>query len=106
MNRLIAPLAAVALASVALFAAPANAQASGPFKNCTEARAAGRTDIPEGDPAYAPHLDQPKDGVACESGDGPATTRPKAAPTTRKPTTPTTATPGANAVRATPRFTG
>jgi hypothetical protein len=36
------------------------------FDNCTEARAAGRVNIPIGDPAYAAHLDRDSDGIACE----------------------------------------
>ena len=38
------------------------------FDNCAEARAAGRVNIPVGDPAYAPHLDRDLDGIACEQG--------------------------------------
>lgn len=38
------------------------------FDNCTEARAAGRVNIPVGDPAYAPHLDRDLDGIGCEQG--------------------------------------
>lgn len=43
---------------------------SGPmvyYRNCAEAHAAGRWDIPEGDPAYRPGLDKDHNGVACES---------------------------------------
>jgi hypothetical protein len=57
------------------------------FANCPEARAAGRQDIPRGDPAYRTQLDgtgpgEP-DGIACESGDqdAPATTEHAADPT-------------------------
>ena len=32
-----------------------------------EARADGRYDIPEGDPAYRPELDKDHNGIACES---------------------------------------
>jgi hypothetical protein len=111
MNRLhIAPLAAAALASVALLAQPALAQASGPFANCPAAYAAGRSHIPKGDPAYATNLDRDGDGIGCD--DPPAGFRPapptKASTTTRKAATPTTrsATKATGAVRATPRFTG
>ncbi|WP_224098227.1 excalibur calcium-binding domain-containing protein [Mycobacterium avium] len=37
------------------------------YKNCAEAHADGRWDIPEGDPAYRPGLDKDHNGVACES---------------------------------------
>lgn len=37
------------------------------YRNCTEAHAAGRWDIPEGDPAYRPGLDKDHNGIACES---------------------------------------
>jgi hypothetical protein len=40
--------------------------ASGPFRNCDEARAAGATAIRRGEPGYAPHLDGDNDGVGCE----------------------------------------
>ena len=41
-------------------------RSNGPFKNCAAARAAGRSRIRVGDPAYAPHLDGDGDGIACE----------------------------------------
>lgn len=37
------------------------------FDNCTAAYAAGRANIPKGDPAYAAKLDRDNDGVACEN---------------------------------------
>jgi Excalibur calcium-binding domain len=39
---------------------------SGCYKNCAEAHADGRYDIPEGDPAYG--LDKDHDGIAWGSG--------------------------------------
>lgn len=36
------------------------------FSNCSEARSAGYTNIREGQPGYADHLDRDKDGIACE----------------------------------------
>jgi hypothetical protein len=36
------------------------------YENCDAARAAGATNIPKSDPAYAPHLDGDGDGIACE----------------------------------------
>lgn len=40
------------------------------FDNCEQAAAAGFHDIQAGTVQYAFHLDQDKDGVACESGNG------------------------------------
>lgn len=37
------------------------------FENCTEARAAGRVNIPVGDPAYGLHLDADRDGFGCDA---------------------------------------
>jgi len=37
------------------------------FRNCSEARAAGRQNIRRGEPGYRPALDRDNDGVACES---------------------------------------
>lgn len=42
-------------------------QADRPYRNCTEARKDGRSNIPRGDPAYQPKLDRDNDGIACES---------------------------------------
>lgn len=55
-----------AVVGVGVAPAPA-AVADPPYKNCSQARADGRHDIPRGDSAYAPHLDRDNDGVACES---------------------------------------
>lgn len=41
-------------------------QPTGPFAGCAEARAAGVSNIPEGDPRYTPAQDQDQDGIACE----------------------------------------
>jgi hypothetical protein len=38
----------------------------GPFRNCTEARAAGAAPVRRGDPGYGPHLDRDNDGIGCE----------------------------------------
>jgi len=40
--------------------------ASGPFRNCAAARAAGASSIPRGESGYSPHLDADNDGIACE----------------------------------------
>lgn len=37
------------------------------FRNCREARAAGRENIRRGQPGYRPALDRDNDGVACEA---------------------------------------
>ena len=36
------------------------------FASCADARAAGRENIPQDDPAYRPELDRDGDGLACE----------------------------------------
>lgn len=38
----------------------------GAYANCTEARAAGASNVRRGEPGYGPHLDRDGDGVACE----------------------------------------
>jgi excalibur calcium-binding domain-containing protein len=47
------------------FSAPA-ASADPPYRNCTEAHADGRYNIPSNDPAYRSGLDRDGDGYACE----------------------------------------
>jgi hypothetical protein len=37
-----------------------------PYKNCSQAHADGRYNIPKDDPAYSPKLDRDGDGLACE----------------------------------------
>ncbi len=39
--------------------------ADGTFKNCDEARAAGRAPLFRGEPGYSPHLDPDGTGMAC-----------------------------------------
>jgi hypothetical protein len=65
MIRLLIVAASVA-AAAAVGLAPI-AQASGPYRNCTEAHQDGRWDIPVGDPDYWPAGDRDNDGLACES---------------------------------------
>jgi cytoskeletal protein RodZ len=43
------------------------------FQNCTEAQAAGQTNIPSSSPAYRSELDRDNDGIACDAGDDSAT---------------------------------
>ncbi|GAB3703403.1 excalibur calcium-binding domain-containing protein [Corynebacterium nasicanis] len=40
--------------------------ASGPFRNCAAARAAGAAPVYAGQPGYGSHLDRDGDGVGCE----------------------------------------
>lgn len=40
----------------------------GTFRNCAEARAAGKAPVRRGQPGYGPHLDRDGDGVGCERG--------------------------------------
>lgn len=47
-------------------AAPASAEPSMPFKNCTQAKAAGYCDITSDSPLYTPSQDRDGDGYACE----------------------------------------
>lgn len=65
-RHLMAAVGAVAaIAGLGVSAAPA-AQADPPYKNCSQAHADGRYNIPRGDAAYAPKLDRDNDGLACE----------------------------------------
>ncbi len=57
--------AAVLAATAAIGAAPA-ASANAPYPNCTAAKADGRCDIAESDPAYGTWLDRDGDGIGCE----------------------------------------
>jgi hypothetical protein len=50
---------------VGVAVAPASA-AGPPYKNCSEAHADGRYNIPQDDPAYSSKLDRDGDGIACE----------------------------------------
>ncbi|WP_341286312.1 excalibur calcium-binding domain-containing protein [Mycobacterium decipiens] len=36
------------------------------YRNCTDAKAHGRCNIPTDDPAYCPKQDRDNDGLACE----------------------------------------
>lgn len=46
--------------------APPSPRSQVPFATCTEARAAGYSNIRRGEPGYATRLDRDNDGVACE----------------------------------------
>lgn len=61
-------LAVGAALAFAVAAAPVAAAAPGPvYANCSQAREAGVSNIPRGDPAYWPDGDRDGDGIACES---------------------------------------
>jgi hypothetical protein len=64
MIRAVLSAVVIMIASVCL--AP-SAEAHGPYKNCTQAKADGRHDIPKGDPDYWSGGDRDGDGIACES---------------------------------------
>ena len=59
--------AAVVLTGAAAVGLAPIAQASGPYRNCTEAHQDGRWNIPVGDPDYWIGGDRDHDGIACES---------------------------------------
>ncbi len=58
-------IAAAVLGAIAVGAAPAAVAA--PYKNCSEARANGDTNIPSNSDKYGSHLDRDGDGIGCES---------------------------------------
>lgn len=58
-------IAAAVLGAAAVGVAPV-AVAGPPYKNCAEAHADGRYNIPNDDPAYRAKLDRDDDGLACE----------------------------------------
>lgn len=106
MKRLIPLAAAACVAAVAFASSPASAQV--PFKNCPEAYAAGRANIPKGDPQYAPHLDEDEDGFGCDKPPKDFVAKPTVPATTKAPSTTVAKAPSTTRgpVRATPRFTG
>jgi hypothetical protein len=53
------------IVGVEIATAPA-ALADSPYRNCSEAHADGRYNIPSNDPAYRPQLDRDGDSLACE----------------------------------------
>jgi hypothetical protein len=54
------------VAGFGVLAAPAVANAV-PYKNCTQARANGDSDIPSSSDKYGSWLDRDGDGIGCES---------------------------------------
>ncbi|WP_235848168.1 excalibur calcium-binding domain-containing protein [Mycolicibacterium holsaticum] len=57
--------AALLVTGIGVVTAPISSAA--PYKNCSEARANGDTNIPSSSDKYGPHLDRDRDGVGCES---------------------------------------
>jgi hypothetical protein len=57
---------ALLVGALAVGVAPA-AIADAPYKNCTQARQNGDSDIPSSSDKYGPWLDRDGDGVGCES---------------------------------------
>jgi hypothetical protein len=57
--------AAAAVGALGVLAAPIADAAL--YRNCTEARENGDTNIPASSDKYGPHLDRDRDGIACES---------------------------------------
>lgn len=57
---------AALVTALGILAAPAMAHAA-PFKNCTEARKAGYSNIPSTSEYYGKRLDRDGDGIGCES---------------------------------------
>jgi hypothetical protein len=55
----------MAAVGVGVLLAPA-AQASGPYANCSQAKADGVCNIPQNSPDYQAKLDRDGDGIACE----------------------------------------
>ncbi|MGV0675203.1 excalibur calcium-binding domain-containing protein [Mycolicibacterium fortuitum] len=58
--------AAALLAGIGIVAAPA-ALADAPYKNCSQARANGDSNIPSSSDKYGSWLDRDGDGIGCES---------------------------------------
>jgi hypothetical protein len=82
MDRVFTAMGVLAPVAVALVlgASPALAASSGSggdsafFNNCSEARAAGQTNIPQTQSSYRRALDRDGDGIACETNEGSAGT--------------------------------
>lgn len=64
MFRVLLSASALAIAGGVVLAPVAMAA---PYKNCSEARANGDTNIPASSDRYGSHLDRDGDGVGCES---------------------------------------
>lgn len=56
----------IGAAFAALPLGPSQADGGHTFRTCTEARAAGHSNIPRGGYGYGPHLDRDGDGIGCE----------------------------------------
>lgn len=62
-----APTAPASLAAMPIVVMPVPMSNGCYYQNCTQARQAGETDIPEGSAHYCSKLDRDGDGIACES---------------------------------------
>ncbi len=69
------------------------------YANCTQAYAAGRSNIPASDPAYSRKLDRDGDGVACDNP--PAGFVPKPVATSTKPSAHTSVKPSPSTTTST-----
>lgn len=70
INKLKAVLVFASLALFSALSVPKTVDARVYFRSCSEAHAAGYSNMRVGDPGYGKHLDRDNDGVACELGDG------------------------------------
>jgi hypothetical protein len=59
--------AALLACAIGIGVAPVAVAESAPYKNCTEARSNGDTNIPSSSDKYGSHLDRDGDGIGCES---------------------------------------
>ncbi|MBX7451918.1 excalibur calcium-binding domain-containing protein [Mycolicibacterium sp. 3033] len=59
--------AALVASAIVVGVAPAAVANAAPYKNCTEARDNGDTNIPSSSDKYGSHLDRDGDGIGCES---------------------------------------
>jgi hypothetical protein len=69
MKRLFSLALVAASAGVGLMVAAGPASAA-IYSNCTQAKAAGHTNIPRTSPFYSSNLDSDHDGIACETSGG------------------------------------
>jgi hypothetical protein len=64
---MIRAVVAIAVATAGLGIALAPGVSAAPYKNCSQARDNGDTNIPSSSDKYGSHLDRDGDGVGCES---------------------------------------
>jgi len=88
-KRLAASVAVAGFAVLGLGGVASAGEPGLPFGDCSEAYAAGRSNIPSTDPAYQESLDRDNDGVGCDKPPPGFVTKAAAAPTTEAPSTDT-----------------